>query len=288
MARAPSVAQTDRPFRPLTTAARRLAVAGRSCASCGSPAIRPSNRRNALDILLACLFLAPFRCKVCHDRFYRVWRPSLQRPSEPPSAPFLVAPPRRTLLNLESMESPHLTADPIPPQDNAPQLVPVPEVHAISSLPVESPIESPVESLVESNDASEREFSPPRLARPTSGPILIFESDLSIRKLLRRLLERRGYLTVEVAEAGDIGRELRDRRAHLLIVDVSAPQIGIHAVVELARAYPKLKILALSAEKLAESEMPRGLLALPKPFPLDRFVDCVDRLLEEPGSQASR
>ncbi len=275
MARAPSVAQTDRPFRPLTTAARRLAVAGRSCASCGSPAIRPSNRRNALDILLACLFLAPFRCKVCHDRFYRVWRPSLQRPTEPPPAPFLVVPPRRTLLNLEAMEAPSRTPEPIPPQDNEPQLVPVPEVQAIPSLPVERAA------------ASEREISPPRLARPTSGPILIFESDLSIRKLLRRLLERRGYLTVEVAEAGDLGRELRDRRAHLLIVDVSAPQIGIHAVVELARAYPNLKILALSAEKLPESEIPSGLLALPKPFPLDRFVECVDRLLEEPGCQAS-
>ena len=59
---------------------------------------------------------------------------------------------------------------------------------------------------------------------PTSTPvrILILEDDLSIRKLLRRLLERRGYLTVEISQAGDIARELLGRGASLLIVDVAA------------------------------------------------------------------
>ena len=94
MARVPSVAQTEQTFRPLAIAVRKLAVVGRFCANCGSPEIRPSNRRNALDILLACLFLAPFRCRVCRERFYRIWRPSLQRRliRRSPSAPLLVMP----------------------------------------------------------------------------------------------------------------------------------------------------------------------------------------------------
>src|SRR5271154_4313234 len=108
MARVPSFAQAEPAFRPLATVARKLAVTGRSCANCGSLEIRPSNRRNALDILLACLFLAPFRCRVCRGRFYRMWRPSMQHPPAPPVAPLFVTPARRTLLNLDWAEPPRI------------------------------------------------------------------------------------------------------------------------------------------------------------------------------------
>jgi DNA-binding NtrC family response regulator len=118
--------------------------------------------------------------------------------------------------------------------------------------------------------------------QPLPGSIVILESDLSIRKLLRRLLERRGYFTVEIEQVDGLAGELRNRRADLLIVDVSAtPETGVDAILALARVHPSLKILALSAETI-NSEIPDRLLVLPKPFPLDRFVDCVDRLLQQP------
>jgi len=241
-----------------------LAFTGRCCANCGSPEIRPSNRRNALDILLACLFLAPFRCRVCRMRFYRVWRPSLQRPSEPEpaAAPLLMESSRRTLLNLDSEKPRRIEPEPIISAAR-------PEMEERGTEAIERP---PIET------------SQP-LPAAASGPILILESDLSIRKLLRRLLERRGYFTVEISHAGNLAGELRDRRADLLIVDVSAvPETGVEGLVELAHAYPTLKILALSAESLQDSEIPGRLLALPKPFALDRFVDCVDRLLGRSSS----
>src|ERR1700681_2151651 len=124
MARAPSFAQTEPAFRPLATAARKMAVGGRSCANCGSPEIRPSNHRNALDILLACAFLAPFRCQVCRVRFYRVWRPSLQRPPGPPIAPLLMMFPRRKLPNVDSIERRRIQPEPVQPQNKEPQLAP--------------------------------------------------------------------------------------------------------------------------------------------------------------------
>jgi CheY-like chemotaxis protein len=260
MARVPSVAQTESTFRPLTTAARKLAVAGRSCANCGSEAIRPSTRRNALDILLACLFLAPFRCRVCRGRFYLIWRPSLQNPPEPPTAPLMMTAPRRSLLNLDSIEPRRIEPEPVHPLAKEPHLVhlPRPEI-AVRGV-----------DLIE----------PPPQPLPCS--IVILESDLSIRKLLRRLLERRGYLTVEIEQVDGLASELRNRRADLLIVDVSAtPETGLEAILALARVHPNLKILALSAETL-DSEIPGRLLVLPKPFPLDRFVDCVDRLVQQP------
>jgi CheY-like chemotaxis protein len=217
-------------FRPLTQAVRKLAVTARSCAHCGSPEIRPSNRRNALDILLACVFLAPFRCRVCRGRFYRMWRPSLQRPPVPPAAPLLVMPQR--------------AVDPKPSP-------PPPAVAPVSTSP---------------------DFAAP-------GAVLILEDDLSIRKLLRRLLERRGHFTVEIAQADDLAAEMLDRRVDLLIVDVSTVEAGVEAVFEFARALPSLKILAISGEPVRANEIQDRLLVLPKPFPLDSFVDGVDRLL---------
>jgi hypothetical protein len=53
----------------------------------------------------------------------------------------------------------------------------------------------------------------------------------------------------------------------------------VTAVLKLARALPGLKILALSSEPLPDNESPERLLVLPKPFPLDSFVDGVDHLL---------
>jgi hypothetical protein len=253
MVRAPSVAQTGQTVRPLVTVVRKLAFAGRRCAYCGSSEIRPSNRRNALDILLACVFLAPFRCRACRERFYRVRRPSLLHPpdaSDPSTEPLLVVPVRRGVLNIDTISPGRI--DPAPLQ---------PERH------------EPAPAWIESPAASAQ-------ALPAPGPILILESDLSIRKLLLRLLERRGYFTVEIAQAGDLAVELRDRRAGLLIVDVSAAdEPVVNQVIALARAHPSLKMLVLSAEPLSETEVPGRLLALPKPFPLDRFIECVERLL---------
>jgi CheY-like chemotaxis protein len=245
MPRVLSLIQTEQPIRPLSGAARRLAVMGRACAKCGSTEIRPSNRRNALDILVACLFLAPFRCRACRERFYRVWRPSLMHPPDPPRAPVLVMNVRHRLVDLDVNEM----------------------------VPCEAPLVGP-------------QAQPP-LTAPTQPAaacaILILESDLSIRRLLSRLLERRGHCIFEISQARDLAAELRDRHTDLLIVDLpEAGDMSVDVLVALAHAHPSLKILALSARSLQNHEIPGRLLALPRPFPLDSFVDSVDRLLERP------
>ncbi|MGB6944774.1 MAG: response regulator [Bryobacteraceae bacterium] len=272
MARVPSVAQTEPPLRSFSTAVRKLAVTARSCAHCGSPEIRPSNRRNALDVLLACLFLSPFRCKVCRMRFYRVWRPSLIRPPDPPVAPLLVIPARRKVLALDIISPTHIEPEPVLPRHEEPQLIPLGS-HAEVNAP----------QLVENPTSASVPEPPQPLPAVQPGSILILEDDLSIRKLLRRLLDRRGYFTVEISDAADLAAELLERRAGLLIVDISATaENGVKDVAALAAAHPALKILALSAEKLPAIEIPGRLLVLIKPFPLESFVDCVERLLERP------
>jgi CheY-like chemotaxis protein len=252
MARVLSVVQTEQTaIRPPGTFVGKLAVTSRTCAYCRSTEIRPSDRRNALDILLACLFLAPFRCRICRQRFYRLWRPSLQFPPDPPTAPLLLVPARRD-----------------PSASDPPQPSSIERSVAAPELPKKKPVES-------------RPLPPQPILAAVPDPVLILESDLSIRKLLRRLLERRGYVIVELAQADDLASELRDRRAGLLIVDAAAMGAnGVEALVALARAHPSLKILALSTDSFEGHEIPGRLLALPKPFPLDRFVECVDRLLQ--------
>lgn len=110
--------------------------------------------------------------------------------------------------------------------------------------------------------------------------LIILESDLSIRKMLRRLLERRGYLTIETSQVEEVSALLRDRRADLLIVDLSASnQVNMPCVLSIARAYPNLKILAISSEPL-EEQIPGRLQVLPKPFALDSLLNGVTRLLQ--------
>lgn len=260
MARNPSVAQTEQMFRPLSTV-RKLAIGGRCCVNCKSLEIRPSKTRNALDIVLACVLLVPFRCRVCRIRFYRVWRPGLHQTSEPPPvAPLYLIPPRRKVLNLDSF---HPQGIEPPPLDTPPTMEEVNEPVQTESVPLAPalpPQPSPASTL---------------------GHILILENDLSIRKLLRRLLDRRGYSTIEISQAEDLAEELRNRRADLLVIDVAAAgHPGLEAAIELARVHSSLKILALSGESLKDYEVPGRVLALPKPFPLESFVDCVDRLLQ--------
>jgi CheY-like chemotaxis protein len=257
MARVPSVAQKEQTVRPSAAAVRKLPVAGPSCPHCGSIEIRSSNRRNALDILLACVFLTPFRCRICRERFHLVWRRSLQRSVEPTIGPVLVMPVRHTVVSIdvissEPLESP--TAEPEAPQEEPAEVRTVPAQPILAAVP---------------------------------GSILILEGDLSIRKLLCRLLQRRGYSTAEIAQAEELAAELNDGLFDLLIADVSATgTTDVGALAALAYAHPRLKILALalSAKSVTSAkhdhEVSSRLFALPKPFAMDSFVDCVDRIME--------
>lgn len=262
-----SFVPTEHTVRRSGTAARKLALAGRTCSNCGSYDIRPSTSRNALDILLACVFLSPFRCRDCRERFYRFGRPSMFRP-EPPVAPLLVMPTRRQAVSSERASPPVIEPETLSPPRTPPHRMP-PDRKNGPARP----------ALIERIETGMR--SPQPLPNLPPGAVLILAGDLSIRKLLRRLLERRGYQTVETAESATLAAELERRPVDLLVVDVADAGVhGVQGALELARAHPHLKVLALAAEPLQGNQIPGRLLTLLKPFPLDRFMDCVDRLLK--------
>ena len=254
MARVPNVVPRERALRPLMRAVHRVAAAHTFCAKCGSPDVRRSLSRTPLDVFLACLLLVPFRCRMCRERYYRFWRPSFRQAAEAPLAPVLMMP--RQLHEIDPVES-----DLVEP--------------AIPEVPVAQP-ERHLPHLVEP-----QQVVAPAVRLIRSRSILILESDLSIRKLLRRLLDRRGYFTHEVSRPEDLSAELRDRRVDLLVVDAALLGAnGLDAAFALAPLYPNLKILALSSESVNGGQVRERCLALTKPFSLESFLGSVDRLLE--------
>jgi len=253
MARVSNVVPKERAFHPLIRAVRRVATSGTSCSTCGSLEVRRSDRWTFRDFLFAVFFLAPFRCRFCRARFYWFSRPTFQKPAEPPRAPLL------------KMQRRMLEVDPLLPRPAEPESAPLDSV--------EPQLTQPERLLRRLMEPPPSVVQPLRFTRPRS--VLILESDPSIRKLLRRLLERRGCFTHEVIEPEDLPVELRERRVDLLII---ADELD--SALALASVHPKLKILALSPEPLDGVEIPGRCLKLTKPFSSETFLECVDRLLE--------
>jgi hypothetical protein len=92
---------------------------------------------------------------------------------------------------------------------------------------------------------------------------------------------------VQIQEAHELAAELKAGSDKLLVIDVSTTK-GVDTAIALARIHPNFKILALVAGSLDNNAMagsfdnnaiPGRFQVLPKPFPLDSFMDCVDRLM---------
>jgi CheY-like chemotaxis protein len=258
----PNVFPRERAFRPLIWAARSVANTGASCPTCGSDDFRRSLRRTFLDAAFACCFIAPFRCRACRTRFYWFlwfWRPTFNKPAQPPGLPVFIMP--RQIFEIHPVD-----AYPAEPDSAEPNF----------AEPRRTPPERLLPPLVELPLTAAQ---PVRFIRLRS--ILILENDPSIRKLLRRLLHRRGYFTHEVLQPEDIPAELRERRVDLLIIDASLMGAnGLDAALAPASVHPNLKILTLSVDSSGGAEIHGRCSALTKPFSSETFLESVDRLLE--------
>lgn len=119
--------------------------------------------------------------------------------------------------------------------------------------------------------------------------ILIIEDDLTVREVLRQILEHAGY---EVMEASD-GKEgidfHRKRQADLIITDIIMPKKeGLETIMDLKADFPELKIIAISGGgRLGPEtylELAKGFGAnriLDKPFGHEELLEAVQDLLGE-------
>jgi len=117
--------------------------------------------------------------------------------------------------------------------------------------------------------------------------VLIIEDDVTLRQVLTKHLERAGH-DVRQAARGDAGvRAYQRRAADVVIVDLLMPgQGGLQTIDQLRRAWPAVKIVAMSGATRAGSLDVAGHAKalgadyfLGKPFEAAELVTLVATLL---------
>jgi DNA-binding response OmpR family regulator len=116
--------------------------------------------------------------------------------------------------------------------------------------------------------------------------ILVIDDDEEVRQMLRRILEHDGH-EVEEAANGDLGiRAFKANPADLVITDIIMPdKEGIETIRDLHRAYPDLKIIAISgggrvgpSDYLHAARMLGAKRTFTKPFSRQEILDTVHEL----------
>lgn len=116
--------------------------------------------------------------------------------------------------------------------------------------------------------------------------VMVIDDDPTIRRVLRRLIEREGH-TVTEAENGKIAlRRFVGEPAELVISDIYMPEMdGIEFLMRLRETYPETRLVAMSgggalpANHLLEAARALGAVAvMEKPFSVAMVRDLLDDL----------
>ena len=126
--------------------------------------------------------------------------------------------------------------------------------------------------------------------------ILVIDDEDQVRKVIRHMLERAGYATIE-AKDGEIGLRLhRKQPADLIITDIFMPEKeGLETIREILRDFPDAKIIAISGGGLTGAlsylnlaKSFGALRTLAKPFNRRELLTVVRELLgtdDEPAAK---
>ena len=121
--------------------------------------------------------------------------------------------------------------------------------------------------------------------------ILIIDDDDQIRGMIRQMLDREGYETVEAANGKQGMKIFRENPTDLVITDLIMPEKeGIETIIELKRDYPDLKIIAISGggaqtpeNYLRGAQLLGAQFILRKPFLRQELLEAVRELLKNTG-----
>ncbi|MES2176621.1 MAG: GAF domain-containing protein [Gemmatimonadota bacterium] len=125
--------------------------------------------------------------------------------------------------------------------------------------------------------------------RKASGTVLLVEDEVTVRRSVRRMLERAGYTVVEARHGADallVWRE-HEGKIDLVLTDLRMPELGGRELIAMLRAIrPDLPAIAMSGyppemgigpvENWGEDQR---LHFLAKPFTTDALLSAVDRML---------
>jgi two-component system, chemotaxis family, chemotaxis protein CheY len=117
--------------------------------------------------------------------------------------------------------------------------------------------------------------------------ILVIDDDPSLRRSMRKVLERSGHEVIE-AEDGDKGMRLvREVPPDLVVTDLLMPEKeGIETIQELRAEFPEIPIVAVSGAgsveeggPLLDAQLFGADATLSKPFEVEELVETVTRVL---------
>jgi len=135
----------------------------------------------------------------------------------------------------------------------------------------------------------------PDTASVSAELILIVEDQPLNRKLVRDVLQARGYRTLE-SETGEEGVRLaREHRPALVLMDIQLPGIsGIEALQQLraddaTRAIPVIAVTASAMQQNRQQILAAGFDAYqPKPIDVKAFLTTVRGILDQSGAPPPR
>jgi two-component system cell cycle response regulator CpdR len=114
--------------------------------------------------------------------------------------------------------------------------------------------------------------------------ILLAEDDESMRRFLRKALERAGHTVVDAAQGDEALTELQLREFDLLLTDIVMPVMdGIELARQAAEIDPDMKIMFITGFAAVAlnpaNRAPADAKVLSKPFHLKDLVREVDRVV---------
>ena len=115
--------------------------------------------------------------------------------------------------------------------------------------------------------------------------ILVVDDDQFVRSLLRAVLERQGYSVVEAENGAEGLQTYQVKPTDVVITDIQMPGMdGLEMSIELRRAFPTARIIAISGGKSALN-MAKTFVqyTLEKPLCMEELLDTVQQLVSAPG-----
>jgi len=114
---------------------------------------------------------------------------------------------------------------------------------------------------------------------------LLVEDDAGIRRLVERLLERRG-IDVDSATDGETAlAKLGSSHYKILILDLMVPKVNGFQIIDYIREHkldlPVAVVSAVSQQALTRLDLDIVKVVIPKPFDVDEFTKAVLALCED-------
>ena len=134
---------------------------------------------------------------------------------------------------------------------------------------------------------------------PTQGltvaRILVIDDEISIRAMLRDMLEGEGHQVIEAPDGAVAMKQCRDQSVDLIITDILMPEKdGLEVIREIRRLAPDTKVIAISGGNpqvhvrfLDIAKHLGAYRTIDKPFALHTLLDAVHDALQAGSSPSA-